>query len=352
MDFKNDLKDKYTFVSLNNKMDFIILYTFDMPSNPNWHEHPKMLMMSILSSIREFKKYNFKIIIYTTNTDSLYNYLKQYNILDYILIKKYSPSNYGVPEILPLDKKYEPFINGIGHARIFVLKELRKHYKCPIVYMDNDTGISLGKGEECFEMIMQTKTIRYYALEKWITFSELYSKMGQYDELIGFHNKYPSLIKHNINPRNNGIIIYGYTNNNEINNKFVDNAILLIENVYNILSRGIKSHYNDMFAFSIVCDILALNDSISNVIENNEGPFKFIIKETPIFIHYYINKYSFMDLIDYIFDKVIKLYIKNKPLELNEDCKVINSKFMLKSVFSNELTNQDEIELFMNKNYS
>jgi hypothetical protein len=317
---------------------FIILYTFDIPSDPKWVEHYQMLVISILSCIREFKHLPFKIFIYTTNTKSLYNHLIQFKtIMSYITIVNYDPTDYGLPKKLLLSKDLEPFINGIGHSRVFIIDKLRQKYKCPICYMDNDTGITLGNGDACYKMIMETSRIKFYLVEKWTTFKILYDKMGQYENLMELKKKYHHIINENCNPRNNGIIIYGYNNKND--NIFVDDAIILIRTIYMILVRELPSHYNDMFAFSLACEILHINDSICEIDSNITGGDyginpEFNVKQPLIFVHYYINKYLYLDFISYIFNRIIDLYFKQKPLELNDDKNVNNSHCLLAHVFT------------------
>ena len=133
-------------------------------------------------------------------------------------------------EEITLDKIYEPFIYGIGHSRVFIIDELRKKYKCPIVYMDNDTGISLGNGKSCYEMIKQTNTIRFYQIEKWTSFYNLYISVGELEKFTEIQTKYNNTLNVNTVIRNNGIIIYGYTNN-IYNNMIVENAIILIQDI-------------------------------------------------------------------------------------------------------------------------
>jgi hypothetical protein len=85
--------------------DFIIVYTFDIQTNTIEEEdiNPKMLVMSILSCIRVFEDYTFRIFIYTTNTNTLYNYLIKYEkIMKYITIEYYDPTVYGLPSQLSL----------------------------------------------------------------------------------------------------------------------------------------------------------------------------------------------------------------------------------------------------------
>lgn len=332
----------------NTTNDFIVLYTFDMPSNEDLIEHSKMLVMSILSCIREFNTLLFKIIIYTTTVEPLKIYLTnnlRVRDMNYIKIVNYLPSKYGAPKLLGLQQpNYDPFISGIGHARVFIIDELRRSYKCPIVYMDNDTGIQLDKGFPAFLRIMDTATITFYCLETWLTFNTLYDKIGLSTNLFSLKTKYPDTININCTPRNNGILIYGY---NDANNTFINDAITLIKNIYIDISSELQSHYNDMFAFSLACEKLNINDFIFDISFGNNLQYDIIsqdiiitdptitITEQPIFVHYYINKYLNLSFINYVFDEVLRLYNQDKTLALNNDEKVTSSNFLLNKIFTN-----------------
>jgi hypothetical protein len=333
------------------KNDFIIVYTFDIQTNINVEEdnNPKMLIMSILSCIREFKDLTFKIFIYTTNINTLYDYLIKYEtIMKYITIEKYDPTVYGLPQQLlfgdnygPIGQvtsslDYEPFINGIGHARVFIIDGLRKKYRCPIVYMDNDTGIGLGKGKSCYEMIKQTKTIRGYQIEIWTSFLYLYTEFGQLEKIIEIKEKYKNTFNVDCKIVNNGIIIYGYTNNIADNNT-VENAIILIQDIYRVLLSENHSHYNDMHAFSIACDMLNISDVICDIYYKEDIIMpQIVINQLPIFNHYYYNKHYFSGYIDYVFNNIINLYFQNKPLKLSDDLRKDNISCLITNIFTND----------------
>jgi hypothetical protein len=326
-------------ISSDLKLDFVILYTFDVPSDQTWGEHEKMLMMSIMSCVREFprNKFNWKIVIYTTNPQKLLIFLKQYpQFVSYITIEQYSPTDYNLPKEMNISKSYEPFIKGIGHARIFVVDQVIKKYQCSVVYMDNDTGIKLNSGDKCVKMIKETNIIRYYINETWTNFSYLYGMVGLGEQLNNLHNKYPNLINPEITPRNNGIIIYKF---NPLDNTKLYAAIDYIKYIYHILNNNIHCHYNDMFAFSIACNNLNIDQSIaSDIINANFESYgstsSTYLHETPIFIHYYINKYNNCSLIRRTFYKLVNLLKQNKKLELLNDPELDNNSFLLGDIFT------------------
>ena len=383
---ENVIKNVIENVAIN---DFIIVYTFDIQTNTIEEEdiNRKMLIMSILSCIREFKDLTFKIFIYTTNINTLYDYLMKYEtIMKYITIEKYDPTVYGLPQQLSLgndcnnceqlqqlpfddnnvlneellfddnnglpeqfsldtilkpfslDTIYEPFINGIGHSRVFIIDGLRKKYKCPIVYMDNDTGISLGNGSACYEMIKQTNTIRFYQIEKWTSFRYLFKDIGKLENFMEIGRKYDDTLNVNTVIRNNGIIIYGYTNNISDNNT-VEKAIILIQDIYKLLLYETHSHYNDMYAFSIACDMLDINNVICDIYidyEIDKNLQKIVINQQPIFNHYYYNKHYYAGYVNYIFNNIIILYFENKPLELPDDLRKDNIHCLLTNIFTHD----------------
>ena len=208
--------------------------------------------------------------------------------------------------------------------------------------MDNDTGISLGNGKSCYEMIKQTNTIRFYQIEKWTSFYDLYKDVGKLDKFIEIQTKYNNTLNVNTVIRNNGIIIYGYTNN-IYNNMIVENAIILIQDIYKLLLNETHSHYNDMYAFSIACDMLNINDVICDIYidyEIDKNVPKIIINNQPNIIHYYYNKHYYTGYINYVFNNVIDLYSQQKPLELSDDLRKDNKHCLLTDIFTN---NQNEL---------
>ena len=102
-----------------------------------------------------------------------------------------------------------------------------------------------------------------------------------------------------------------------------------------------------MFAFSLACEKLNINDFIFDISFGNNLQYDIIsqdiiitdltitITEQPIFVHYYINKYLKLSFINYVFDEVLRLYNQDKPLELNNDEKVTSSNFLLNKIFTN-----------------
>ena len=65
-------------------------------------------------------------------------------------------------------------------------------------------------------------------------FYDLYKDVGKLDKFIEIQTKYNNTLNVNTVIRNNGIIIYGYTNN-IYNNMIVENAIILIQDIDKLL---------------------------------------------------------------------------------------------------------------------
>jgi hypothetical protein len=118
----------------------------------------------------------------------------------------------------------------------------------------------------------------------------------------------------------------------------VENAIILIQDIYKLLLNETHSHYNDMYAFSIACDMLNINDVICDVYidyEMDKKVPKIVINNQPNIIHYYYNKHYYSGYIDYVFNNVIDLYFQQKPLELSDDLRKDNIHCLLTNIFTN-----------------
>jgi hypothetical protein len=230
---------------MNNQInyDFVIVYTFDFPK---YNEHIEMLLLSIISVLREFKKFNIKIFIFTTTYNEIVKYFNKFNMLNNIEICLYEPNKY--QQITSKFDNNRDHFNCIGHSRIFIVGEILNKMKCPVIYMDNDTGIKFNSSDECYKIITTTnKPIGYY-LESWTTFDILYDNEGQLFELNNMKKTYP-YINGKINPINNGIIIYPY--NNEVYN-FIEENI----QIYNMLNEQFRSIYHDMFLVFVVINLI------------------------------------------------------------------------------------------------
>lgn len=227
--------------------EFTVVYTFD------YHEYSDdnlyMLMASIYSCIREFGS-AAQIIVYTTNRNNLF--VKYPELYKRVYIRDYSPPDY--------QQKKNGFsgsnahFSTIGHARIFVVNDLLMETGRPVVYMDNDTGIQIGCGEKCLQLLVGLEKPMGFAEELYCTFADL---------IPG--------VEPELNPINNGIILYPY---NEFTLSFTEQNI----KIYNELP--MNSIYNDMLSFTMTCHENKCLDTVYNGIE------------TPCFIHYYMNKHS------------------------------------------------------------
>lgn len=232
---------------------FTVFYTFD------YHEYSDdnayMLMASIYSCIREFGT-AAQIIVYTTNSNQLtYLFVKYPELYKRVTIRDYF-SGHTNNDFSDSNAHF----NTIGHARIFLVKELLVDTGRPVVYMDNDTGIQLGSGEKCVSLLMKLEKPMGFTEELHCTFSDLIPELES-----------------ELRPINNGIILYPY---NEFTMSFADQNI----KIYNELL--VNSIYNDMLSFTMVCRENNCLDTIYNGVE------------TPCFIHYYINKHS-LDIHDF-----------------------------------------------------
>ena len=94
-----------------------------------------------------------------------------------------------------------------------------------------------------------------------------------------------------------------------------------------------------MYAFSIACDMLNINNVICDIYidyEINKNLQKIVINQQPIFNHYYYNKYYYAGYINYIFNNVIDLYFQQKPLELSDDLRKDNIHCLLTNIFTHD----------------
>jgi hypothetical protein len=98
-----------------------------------------------------------------------------------------------------------------------------------------------------------------------------------------------------------------------------------------------------MYAFSIACDMLNINDVICDIYidyDTDKNISKIVINNQPNIIHYYYNKHYYTGYINYIFNNVIDLYFQQKPLELSNDLRKDNKHCLLTDIFTN---NQNEL---------
>jgi hypothetical protein len=233
--------------------NFTVFYTFDYHEYSDYNVY--MLMASVYSCIREFGS-TAQIIVYTTNSNQLtFLFLKYPELYKRVTVRDYFPQRRN-NEFSDSNAHF----NTIGHARIFLVKELLLESGRPVIYMDNDTGIQLGSGEKCVSLLMKLEKPMGFAEEFYCTFGDLIPDSES-----------------ELHPINNGIVLYPC---NEITLAFADQNI----QIYNELS--VNSIYNDMLSFTITCQENNCQETIYNGVE------------TPYFIHYYINKH-FLDIHDF-----------------------------------------------------
>jgi hypothetical protein len=273
-----------------NTYDFIFLYTFDYPV---YFEHLKMLVLSIISVIREFINYKIHIFIYSTTVEKIKEELNCLHLENFITIRLYDPKKYNHQGFqFNKDKKH---YNYIGHSRIFIVKELLVEMNCPVIYMDNDTGIQVNCGCYCYQIIKKATLPIPYTIENWITFEKLFIQEGDYLNIKNFENENKE-INSAIHPFNNGIIIFPY-------NEYVINFLEDVKKNYIKLAKSFPSIYHDMFAFSITCYKFGIKEELTNFINKNNKPN---------FIHYYLNKYDYMEIIKECSTKIINLFLQKK----------------------------------------
>ena len=158
--------------------------------------------------------------------------------------------------------------NSIGHARIYAIKELiNLHSNKTVIYMDNDTGIRVGKGLQCMEFIDKQDQVIGYRREYWLKFNEIEPRYS-----------------YSANPINNGIIIYPVYDKRKL---FVEANIQNYEKI----NQEVLSAYNDMQSFTKTCQDYNYNKYICNDSHECQG-------QTNGFIHYYLQKhYNGYDII-------------------------------------------------------
>lgn len=269
--------------------EFIVLYTFDAGPYP---EHLHMLEASIISVLRELGS-KVLILVYTTTKPQL-SYLKaRYN--------GYKGAELKVKTYSPRTNPKHTFEGGlsvfdkIGHSRIFLIHKLLQWYEKPVIYMDNDTLITDGKGalvsSQCYD-----GHVYGYLEESWVTFASLYAQFKYTCVFDPSDTYYTNCLK--ISPINNGVEIYPYN----------DSAIEFAKDVidtYCTLEATCKSHFHDMLAFSMVwykypgskCLASAAYDSGGSTYGKGTGTFA-TNTTIPSIIHYYLGKYEHLEYID------------------------------------------------------
>ena len=309
--------------------EFIIVYTFDFTK---YTEHFEMLLLSIISIMREFKDYKFLILIYTMTLNELESNIKILNLNNKLIVRLYEPNKYNhTSSNFTNDRSH---FNYIGHSRIFIVDELLKEFECPVIYLDNDTGIHYNYGKKCYELIKNSNEPLSYCKEIWTSFNHLYENEGLLLELKKTENINWN-INGSINPFNNGIIIFPY-------NKNIFNFLTDIKDNYNFLNLNFNSIYHDMFSFSLSCykfNYIKTIDTNSNI--------------KPCFIHYYLNKYENFELIKYINKKIIFNYLfkNNSVLNYNEDYLVYNNDSLITYIFCEKtIVNSEEKPKFYRNN--
>jgi hypothetical protein len=235
------------------EMKINILYTYDM------HDvyTTKMLKLSILSVIREFKSVINQIYIYSTKTESLVNELEAYRDhvticpLDISGLESALGCNYsklGVNTVCP-----------IYHARMLLIPKLLAEEKRPVLYMDCDTGIQLGRGGEVIEFFKKQTLPIGNALEPG-TIKDLCKKMDQpvFDpsELTTDGHTY-ALTSQRISTKPHTYALDGKVINNgvayfPITNKTLEMALEMLDLYLAMMRTDNPNGMCDMFSFSCV----------------------------------------------------------------------------------------------------
>jgi hypothetical protein len=299
-------------------MSIIVLYTFDFKAKHT--DALTMLECSIITVKRELGN-NAKIYLYTTTPKEL-QFLSYLNIE----IKHYNPVEYNQPIHTKVNKlsyisDYDSIshYNVIGHSRLYIIKYLLENEKKPVLYMDNDTGITHSHGPNIIQLSKELTYPMGYCIESWVKI---------YNFIIFFKNKSYTHNGINLNGEmntvNNGIQLFPYTPES------ITTANKIIS-FYEYLIALHHTPYSDMFAFSAVWFSLP----VRNVFINPNSQHYKLTKTLPDAIHYYYDKYFNMpppiDKIKNYIEMYKACIIKNDTLLLPDD--TIKSKYALNILY-------------------
>uniref|UniRef100_A0A6C0CIK9 Uncharacterized protein n=1 Tax=viral metagenome TaxID=1070528 RepID=A0A6C0CIK9_9ZZZZ len=231
------------------RSEVLILYTFDVGTRA---EDTYMLEASIISVLRELGS-RALIFVYTNTVAELIH-----------LEKRYREANLSV-------KRYQPDITlfkTIGRARMYLIPNLLREFMMPIIYLNNDTLLINGRGNELLEHCDKDSVFGYLQ-ESWTTFEKLYGPNYNCDSISSYLS---------LNPINNGVQIFPY---NETSVVFADDVLA----IYTELSKCRKSRFRGTLAFSIIW----WRSPQSRVL-TNDGPV----------LHYYFMKNWYLPYIKYV----------------------------------------------------
>jgi hypothetical protein len=262
-------------------MQITVLYTFDFNETKPYSQ--LMLEASIITVQRELGN-NASIYIYTTMPEKL-NFLKYLNIN----IVKYSPTDFNqkVNNATPDTLSHFKYI---GHSRIYIIPHLLKTLQQPVLYMDNDTGIVISKGNELHKYINSARYPVGYCVETWMPLKkllDLYSDI-RLTEDINFEGK---ILARNNFIINNGLMLFPNTPESY---EFTLEQI----RVYEYLQQKYKTYFIDMIAFTL----LWYNTPYKLTFINPDKKYYVNSTQPPLVIHYYYYKDNF---------PVIKLLIQS-----------------------------------------
>lgn len=275
-------------------MSLIVLYTFDY--NPHHIAALNMLECSIITVKRELGN-KAKIYLYTTT----YNELLFLNYLG-IEIKQYKSEYFGqkhytlVPASFKGDTTHNEHFNIIGHSRVYIIHKLLQTEQLPILYMDDDTGITHSQGTELLELAASLTYPIGYNVEGWATIKSTEKRLKSY--VLSYNS---IVINSEYNTINNGIQLFPYTQQSI---EFTKNVI----GVYEVLMNKLPTVFNDLFAFTCVWHSLPVKKVFIDNISIQKD------KKLPLVIHYYFKKHQ-----NAMLNNLLKTFIRAYKAKIIDD---------------------------------
>lgn len=158
--------------------DLVVFYTFDAPAD---HTNPniKMLQLSIYSVLREFSDptNNVVIRVYTSKPATLAAFIPRHpRISIHSVPVEISTLIEGASIDPSLADNIYRAVNGrpgTPHARAFIFSELLQELRVPILYLDNDTGLSRGSGNEILKGLSKLPSVFTDALYHHSLFDDM-----------------------------------------------------------------------------------------------------------------------------------------------------------------------------------
>jgi len=275
----------------------IVFYTFNptfVKSNDKIVDNDiniLMLKMSIYSVNREIGEY-VEIRVYTTKYELMKKILKSYPCKIISLKKKYIIGN--------KTNDYLTRFSDVGHARIFICKDILWKENRSCLYLDQDTGMIKNLGKKFYDTLIKLEEPFSWCIEKNHLLKNWCISSGIKD--TDFWDK----LNCNIEVRNNGVL---YFPNNHIGRKI---SSVLQDIYFHLLKSYKKWNFGfDMTAISILWNDYKLKTFINNFPLSNLG-----------ILHYYSEKYNpfneeYRNNIYINWDKILKNYEKNNNIILN-----------------------------------